>query len=101
MTLLLLGLWLQVQPVGIVTGRVVSPTGVPAVGVRVVAMSVGDATDPRAPTVFDSLSQTDEMGRFRLEVPPGRYYIAAGSVQSPTYFPETADIKAARVVAVA
>src|SRR5436190_17911112 len=95
-------LWLQAaQPVGIVTGKVVLPTGMPAAGIRVYAMSVRDAKDAGSATVIESLSQTDEMGRYRLEVPAGRYYIAAGSVEAPTYFPGTGDVGAARILSVA
>src|SRR5262249_36079702 len=34
------------------------------------------------------LTQTDSAGRYRIEnVPPGRYYIIAGLVESPSYYP--------------
>jgi hypothetical protein len=37
-----------------------------------------------------SLSETDNEGRFVLEnVPPGRYYIMAGRIDQPTFFPGT------------
>ena len=32
------------------------------------------------PTVLESLAQTDSTGHYRLDVPAGRYFIAAGSV---------------------
>src|SRR6185369_8915480 len=35
---------------------------------------------------------------YRLEVPAGRYYIAAGSVASPTYFPDTTALSAAKTI---
>jgi hypothetical protein len=35
-----------------------------------------------------SLSRTDESGKFRLEnIPPGHYFISAGLVDSPTFYP--------------
>jgi hypothetical protein len=50
------------------------------------------------PVVFESLAQTDATGHYRLEVPSGRYYIAAGSVESPTYFPDTTVLSSARPI---
>src|SRR5436309_1883537 len=100
MNALLLMLWLQVPPpAGFVTGRVLLPTGAPATGVRVYAMAVRDANDGAA-TALESITQTDAMGRYRLEIPPGRYYVAAGSVEQPTYFPGTPDLAAARVISI-
>lgn len=93
---------LQGPPTGAVTGRVVSPEGAPSAGIRVYAAAVKDNDDPAtALTVFESLTQTDDSGRYRLEVPAGRYRIAAGSVDSPTYFPGTTNAASARVVSVA
>ncbi len=41
-------------------------------------------------------------GRFRLEnVPPGRYYITAGRVELPTFYPGTLEIAAGKIVTVA
>ena len=37
-----------------------------------------------------SLGATDETGRYSLEnIPPGRYYVSAGRVDFPTYYPGT------------
>jgi len=43
---------------------------------------------------FASLTETDEQGRFRLEnISPGHYYIVAGRVDLPTYFPGKIEMK--------
>jgi hypothetical protein len=40
-----------------------------------------------------SLAETDSTGRYRLEnIPPGSYYIAAGRVNLPTYYPGTLEL---------
>jgi len=79
------------QSVGTVSGTVRTANGAPASGVRVAAMradAIGDAL-----RAMVSLTQTDSTGRYRLEdIPPGQYYIAAGRVDLPTYFPGTLDV---------
>src|SRR5436190_23759595 len=98
----LLLFWIQgAQPAGFINGRVLLPTGMPAAGVRVFAVPVRDPADASAGTVLESITQTDAMGQYKLEVPPGRYYVAAGSVEQPTYYPGTAVVKDARVITVA
>jgi hypothetical protein len=48
-----------------------------------------------------ALSQTDESGRYRLEdVPAGRYYIVAGRVDAPTYYPGVPGMARATALAV-
>jgi hypothetical protein len=89
-SLLIAAILLIQAPNGTVTGRVLTSSGVPAVGVRVTAKSVADSAAPATPDVLVSIVQTDSEGRFRLEnVAPGRYYITAGLVASPTYYPGT------------
>src|SRR5207249_10723371 len=42
---------------------------------------------------------TDEAGGYRLEdIPPGRYYIVAGRLDSPTYYPGTLQTAGATIV---
>jgi len=76
---------------GTVVGVLRSANGAPAIGVRVSAMARPDTvTDLLAASAFAALAETDSAGRFRLEnVPPGRYYIVAGRVDAPTYYPGT------------
>lgn len=87
---------------GMVEGRVVTADGTPAartrVALQVVAESVAAAAE--AP-VLTSIGQTDEAGRYRLEgVTPGRYYIVAGRVDLPTYYPGAITQSEARVITV-
>jgi Spy/CpxP family protein refolding chaperone len=84
---------------GSVTGVIRTATGVPASGIRVTAMRV-DSTDDRL-RAMASLSQTDATGRYRLDnVPPGRYYITAGRVDLPTYYPGTLDMTKGTVISI-
>ena len=88
-------------PPGAVTGTVRSSTGTPAPGVRVYAQQVRDTADANsAAAPLEGLVQTDASGRYRLELPAGRYYIASGSVSAPTYFPGTTDLASARLITV-
>jgi len=72
---------------GTITGILTTASGAPAVRVRVAATAVPrDPADSSAATV--SLGETDEQGRYVLEnIPPGRYYIVAGRVDMPTFYP--------------
>jgi len=73
---------------GSITGVVRLAGGAPASGIRVTAMRVDGADDALKAMV--SLTQTDSTGRYLLEqIPPGRYYITAGRVDLPTYYPGT------------
>src|SRR5688572_27464981 len=78
-------------PNGTITGQVLARDGQPAVGVRVSAMAVPDPGMPATGgTALVSLGMTDSAGRYRLEsIPPGRYYVVAGFVDGPTYYPGT------------
>ncbi|HEX4997304.1 MAG TPA: carboxypeptidase-like regulatory domain-containing protein [Terriglobia bacterium] len=83
---------------GVITGRVLSPSGAPVAGERVAAMTTGDSN---ADASLMSIAQTDAEGRYVLEgVPRGRYYIAAGSIEMPAYFPGVWDHAQATVVTV-
>ncbi|HET9131364.1 MAG TPA: hypothetical protein VFO86_10475, partial [Terriglobia bacterium] len=87
------------QAAGVVTGMVHGPNGMPAAGVRVFAVEARDGIDAaKTPVALESISVTDESGRYRMEIAAGRYYIASGSVDSPTYAPGTPDIAGALAV---
>jgi hypothetical protein len=85
---------------GTVSGILRAADGKPAVGVRVSAMARPDnPQDALGGSSMAGISETDEAGRFRLEnIPPGRYYIVAGRLDLPTYFPGTQDMGSATVV---
>jgi len=88
---------------GSVTGRVRSADGTPAARVRVTAMVAPEpgVVVTAAGAVMASLTQTDAAGNYRLEnIPPGRYYITAGFVDFPTYYPGSATSAGATVVVV-
>src|SRR6185295_3025554 len=94
-------------PTGVVSGRIRSSNGLPAVGVRVSAMLAPEAGRPGGADAADagalfSQTQTDDSGRYRLEgIPPGRYYIMAGRVDAPTFYPGKEDIVGATAISVA
>jgi len=79
---------------GAVTGVLRTAAGKPAVGVRVTALvPPASPTDIASITSMASIGETDGDGRYRLEgIPPGRYYITAGRVDFPTYYPGVTDL---------
>jgi hypothetical protein len=82
--------WAQgpATPAGVVTGRLVSVEGKPAVGIRVAAVAVSSSNSVHSDAAIMVLAQADNGGRYRLEgVPPGSYYIMAGHLDSPSYYP--------------
>src|SRR5688572_11300497 len=86
-----------------VTGTVRLPGGMPAAGVRVMTIVVpGPGRGGiNQSSVLASLTQTDSAGFYRLDnIPPGRYYLAAGPVASPTLYPGTQLQDQARVITI-
>jgi hypothetical protein len=92
----------QAAQTGSISGVLTTSAGKPAVGVRVSALMRPDApTDALNSSAMASITQTDEKGAYRLEnVPPGRYYIVAGRLDVPTYYPGTLDMSAGRDIQV-
>jgi hypothetical protein len=73
---------------GTVTGILRTAAGTPAPRVRVAATLVPSDPSDISTSALVSLSETDEHGRYALEnIPPGRYYIVAGRVDRPTFYP--------------
>src|SRR5689334_13873767 len=69
---------------GIVTGSIQMESGGPAGGVRVAVIPWDDTTGAN----LTSLAETDSSGKFRLvDIPQGRYFVIAGRLSSPTFFP--------------
>jgi hypothetical protein len=79
---------------GTITGIVKTASGEPASGIRVTAMARPESlVDAASAASFAGLAETDDDGRYRLEnIPPGQYYVAAGRVDLPTYFPGTLEM---------
>src|SRR5688572_29998661 len=64
---------------GIVSGIVRDAAGNPVTGIRVALMT--------EPNVLANIGKTEASGYYRLEnIPPGRYYVVAGRVDTPTYY---------------
>jgi hypothetical protein len=86
---------------GTIAGQIRLPDGSGAAGVRVSAMNADTGMVTNAFTVLDRITQTDELGLYRLDnVPVGRYYILSGAVDTPTYYPGTDDLSLARIITV-
>lgn len=88
-------------PDGIVAGRVLGADGNPAAGVRVAIVRL----DPDGRVAFLGrpvrANRADADGMFRIEdVPAGRYGVAAGPDDAPSYFPGTYDAPMAGVITV-
>ena len=76
-----------------VSGVLRTSSGSPAAGIRVAATALPDPADPTPASALVSITETDAEGRYRLEnIPAGRYYITAGRVDLPTYYPGTVDV---------
>jgi TonB family protein len=84
---------------GVVTGRL-TKEGKPASGIRVTAMAIPEPGVRVADVAaFFGVVQTDSDGRYRLEnIPPGKYYVTAGFLDIPTYYPGVAAITGATAV---
>jgi hypothetical protein len=62
-------------------------------------MAIPDPAAPQGGGALVSLVQTDNSGRFRLEnIPPGRYYIQAGLIDLPSYYPGVASLNGATAI---
>jgi hypothetical protein len=86
-------------PTGVIAGQLRGSDGMPAAGVRLAAAEIQTQTGERN---LVSIGRTDEAGRYRLEgVPPGRYWVVAGALTSPTYYPGALDSAGASAVTVA
>ena len=100
--LLLQGIPIQRQQGGTVTGILRDGAGTPVSGVRVAAVAVPESpAELQSSTAMGAIAETDANGQYRLEnVPPGRYYIAAGRLDLPTYYPGTLDMSKGTIVGV-
>jgi formylglycine-generating enzyme required for sulfatase activity len=95
----------QVNPAfqgsGSISGRILSMNGEPAANARVTVVQVPDTPGQLAGGALMSITLTNSDGRYRLEnIPVGRYYLAVGRVETPTYFPGTAAMAGATAITV-
>jgi hypothetical protein len=99
--LLLQGIPITAAQSGKVSGVLKAPDGSPLAGVRIAAVVQPETLEDRTSAAMSGLAETDDQGRFAIEgLPQGRYYIAAGRVDFPTYYPGTMEIARARIVTV-
>jgi hypothetical protein len=96
------GIPAQAQQAGTILGVLKDRDGNPLPGVRMAAIAPPESLiDALTSASMSSIAETDEAGRYKLEnIPPGKYYIAAGRLDLQTYYPGTPDITAAKEVAV-
>jgi hypothetical protein len=85
---------------GSITGVLTNSTGKPAAGVRVSALVRPESpTDALMASTMAGIAETDQNGVYKLEnIPPGHYYIVAGRVDLPTYYPGTLEMAAGKDV---
>jgi hypothetical protein len=98
------GVPLSTQQTGTITGVLKDSAGRPAAGVRIAAVPRPDsAEDLLAGTAaMSSIAETDELGRYTLEnIPPGRYFVSAGNLNIPTFYPGTQALAEGKMIAVA
>jgi hypothetical protein len=87
---------------GTISGVLKNAEGRPVVGARISALAKPESQLEAASSAdLSSIAQTDEQGRYKLEdIPPGQYYVIAGRVDVPTYYPGTAQVNEAAIVKV-
>jgi hypothetical protein len=92
----------QAAKTGSITGTLKDSSGLPVAGVRVVAVPRPESFDPSNTFAeMSSLIETDKTGHFTLEnIPPGKYYVAAGRIDFQTYFPGTQAMAEAAIISV-
>jgi hypothetical protein len=88
---------------GTITGVLKNADGRPVAGARVAALARPESQqEAAAANDLASIAQTDEQGRYKLEeIPPGQYYVIAGRVDAPTYYPGTPQMSEGTLVKVA
>jgi hypothetical protein len=86
---------------GTITGLLLNDRGTPAVGIRVAAIPAPREGEPVVTTLI-GLTQTDTNGRFTLELAdPGPYYIMAGELAAPSYYPGVSALSSAKSILLA
>lgn len=82
------------SPTGVVTGQLLNTNSQPAADVRVRAIAMAEPGTPTLAVTELFSGVTDKEGRYRLaDLPPGRYYVIAGLIDIPTYYPGVREMK--------
>ena len=82
---------------GAMSGQIRTSSGEVLRKVRVALVAVPTSGKPSPEIAVESSAD----GKYRLEnIPAGRYYVLASSIDSPTYYPGTQDVSGAKVVTV-
>jgi ribosomal 50S subunit-recycling heat shock protein len=82
---------------GVLTGQIQSPDGRSVGGIQVYAVQEGSGVSTKEDGLIAGVAQTDKAGRFQMkDLPAGAYYIAAGPLEAPTYYPGVTKLTAAR-----
>lgn len=92
------------EDLGGVAGEIRGIDGKPAKGVRVaVAFAVEEPNGALNPArTGQHVGTTDDFGRYRLaNITPDRYFLLAGRIDSPSYYPGTNNVSGARLVTIA
>jgi len=88
----------QIVP-GAITGRLLSSGTTPASNTRIAAMPLTE--DKTTVPVLESIVQTGKDGNYRLEgLVPGKYYVFAGLLDLPSYYPGVSSLERATVITV-
>jgi hypothetical protein len=88
----------QIVP-GAITGRLLSGGTTPASNTRIAAMPLSE--DKTTAPVLESIVQTGKDGSYRLEgLVPGKYYVFAGLLDLPSYYPGVSSLERATVITV-
>ncbi|HET9218806.1 MAG TPA: carboxypeptidase regulatory-like domain-containing protein [Terriglobia bacterium] len=97
---ILQGIPVPASQAGSITGVLTLSTGKPAAGVRVSALARPEsASDALLMSAMAGIAETDANGAYKLEnIPPGRYYIVAGRLDQPTYYPGALEMSAGKDV---
>jgi hypothetical protein len=92
------------EDLGGVAGEIRGIDGKPAKAVRVaVAFAVEEPNGELVPArAAHTVATTDDFGRYRLSnITPDRYFLIAGRIDTPSYYPGTKDRSDARLITIA
>jgi hypothetical protein len=84
---------------GSISGRILSPEGTPLSKLRVAAMVISNQAGKEEELA--AITETDDDGYYELwDLTAGEYYIRAGLLEHPTYYPGVTHLAEAKIVVV-